>query len=131
VAAGYTTYHEDTVDLLEFILSNRAKLILKPNDEATGQRTFIGAELDEADWDRAMKTALRGSYVVQEATPVLKTTFPVDHYGTLDMKDMYVDVHPHSFLGKVNGCSSWLTPAGSNGFSTLTGLAPTFILESK
>ena len=44
---------------------------------------------------------------------------------------MLVDVHPHAFLGKVNGCSTYLTPAGNNGFSTVSGLAPTFILNSR
>jgi hypothetical protein len=52
-------------------------------------------------------------------------------YGSLIMKDMVVHLHPHAFLGKVHGASSWLSPAGSNGFSTLTGLAPTFLLEGK
>jgi len=43
---------------------------------------------------------------------------------------MRVDVHPHSFLGKVQGCSSWLTES-KGGFSTLAGLAPTYIIESR
>jgi len=43
---------------------------------------------------------------------------------------MKVDLHPHAYLGKVQGCSSWLT-AGNGGFSTISGLAPTFILEPK
>jgi hypothetical protein len=131
VAAGHTTYHEQMVDLPEFISANREKLVLRPNDEGTDRQTYVGADLDEGGWDRALKTALRGSYVVQEMTPVLKTTFPVNRYGTLEMHEMYVDVQPHSFLGKVNGCSSWLTPVGANGFSTMSGLAPTFVLQSK
>ena len=52
-------------------------------------------------------------------------------YGSLMMKEMQVDVHPHSFYGKVHGCSSWLSVIGSPRFSTLTGLAPTFLLEGK
>ena len=52
-------------------------------------------------------------------------------YGSIEMREMNVDVHPHSFLGKVNGCSTWVSPVGANGFSTVSGLAPTFILESK
>jgi hypothetical protein len=31
----------------------------------------------------------------------------------------------------VYGASSWLSVAGASGFSTLTGLAPTFLLEGK
>jgi hypothetical protein len=85
--------------------------------------------MDDSGWERAFKTALRDSYVVQEATPPLKCSFPLHRYGTIEMRDMYVDVHPHTFLGKVNGCSTWLTPVNASGFSTIAGLAPTYILE--
>ena len=73
VMQGYTIYQEQ-VDLLAFIHANREKLALKPNDEGTEQQTFIGADMDDAAWDRALKIALRDSYVVQEATPPLKCT---------------------------------------------------------
>jgi hypothetical protein len=41
-----------------------------------------------------------------------------------------VDVHPHAYIGKVLGCSTWLS-AGVSGFSSLSGLAPTFLIEPK
>jgi len=47
------------------------------------------------------------------------------------MKEMLVDVQPHAFLSAVHGCSSWLDVASPTAFSTLTGLAPTFLLEGK
>jgi hypothetical protein len=131
VAAGYTTYNDQQVDLPAFIHEHRETLVLKPNDDGTEEQTFVGAELDEAAWDRAIKTALRESYVAQEAKPPVTSTFPLHRYGSVEMRDMYVDVHPHSFLGKVNGASTWVRPVGANGFSTVAGLAPTFILESK
>jgi hypothetical protein len=87
--------------------------------------------MDDAAWDRALKTALRQSYVVQEAQEPVRSTFPLHRYGSIEMRDMYVDVHPHSFLGKVNGASTWVRPVGATGFSSVAGLAPTFILESK
>ena len=43
--------------------------------------------------------------------------FPLHRYGSIEMREMNVDVHPHSFLGKVNGCSTWVTPVGANGFT--------------
>jgi hypothetical protein len=57
--------------------------------------------------------------------------FPLLYYGHLEMRKMRVDVHPHSYLGKVHGCSSWLSASGSTGFSTLSGVAPTFIIDPK
>ena len=113
--AGNTAYHENTVDLPEFIHANRERLIMKPNDDDGERRTFFGAEMDEAAWDRALKTAMRNSYVVQEVTQGLVCEFPVNRYGSIEMREMNVDVHPHAFLGKVSGCSTWLTPVGDSG----------------
>ncbi|MGE5645620.1 MAG: circularly permuted type 2 ATP-grasp protein [Acidobacteriota bacterium] len=130
VAAGKTSYQDQTVDLPEFILKNREKLVLKPNDDSGENHSVRGWELDEASWDRALKRALRTPYVVQEKVEAPSSPFPLLRYGEMEIKQMHVDVHPHAYLGKVQGCSSWLTTA-NGGFSTITGLAPTFILEPK
>ena len=57
--------------------------------------------------------------------------FPVYQYGSVQMRDLRVDVHPHSFLGKVHGCSSYIRAETPSGFTTIAGLAPTFILDAK
>ncbi|HYO81654.1 MAG TPA: hypothetical protein VES20_09650 [Bryobacteraceae bacterium] len=131
VAATNTTYHDQPIDLPAFIQGNRERLVLKPNDEDGERQTYVGTELDEAGWERAVRVAMRGSYVVQEATKKLQCTFPLHRYGSVEMKEMTVDVQPHALMGKITGCSAYLTPAVRNGFSTVTGVAPTFILESK
>jgi len=131
VSATNTNYHDMPVDLPAFIQGNRDRLVLKPNDSGGERQTFVGRELDESGWERAMKTAMRESYVVQEASTPLTVEFPLYRWGSVEMKDMSVDVHPHAFLGKVNGCSTFVAPAVKNGFSTISGLAPTYILESR
>ncbi len=78
-----------------------------------------------------MRTALRNPYVVQERSEPSVATFPVYQFGSLEFKPLRVDVHPHSLLGKVQGCSSWISPVESTKFSTLHGIAPTFVIEGK
>ncbi|MGB9606597.1 MAG: circularly permuted type 2 ATP-grasp protein, partial [Bryobacteraceae bacterium] len=129
VAPRKTTYQDQIVDLLEFIRTNRDKLILKPNDDSGDEHPVLGWEVDQTTWERAIKRALRAPYVVQERVEALRVPFPVLYYGQLEMREMEVEVHPHAFLGKVQGCSCWLS-AGS-GFSTVEGLTPTFIIEPK
>jgi hypothetical protein len=131
VAATNTTYRDEVVDLLQFIQSRRDKLVLKPNDENGDRQTFVGREMDDSAWERALKTAIRDSYVVQEANDPIVAEFPVHRYGSVELREMVIDVYPHTFLGKVSGCSTWVRPAGSAGYSTLAGMAPTFILESR
>ena len=131
VSANKTAYHDKTVDLPEFILANREKLVLKPNDDSGDRDSFRGAELDDSSWERALKVASRSSYVVQEVVEPSKALFPMHRNGQMEMQEMQVDVHPHSFLGRVNGCSTWLHAVGASKFSTVAGLAPTFILDAK
>jgi hypothetical protein len=112
-------------------MKHRNKLVLKPNDDSTDLHPVRGADVDEAGWEEALRQAMRTPFVVQEAVEPTHAVFPLMQYGSLIMKDMVVHLHPHAFLGKVYGASSWLSVAGSSGFSTLTGLAPTFLLEGK
>jgi hypothetical protein len=130
VKAGKTSYGDKTVDLLEFITQNREKLALKPNDDYSDLHTYFGWEMDGAEWERALKQAQRSPYVVQERVEPVRSIFPVMSFGQLEFREMQVDVHPHAYLGKVQGCSSWLT-TGKAGFSSASGIVPTFILDSK
>jgi len=131
VHTAKTTYQDEEIDLPEFILENREKLVLRPNDDSTDQHSFLGSEVDASGWEKALKVAMRNPYVVQEVIEPVVDTFPLLSYGHLEMRKMRVSVHPHSYLGKVHGCSSWLTAVGSGGFSTVSGIAPTFILDVK
>jgi len=130
VAANKTTYQDRTIDLPEFIVENRERLALKPNDDYSDQHTYLGWEMDAAGWDRALKQAMRAPYVVQERVEPVRCVFPMAQFGQLEFREMQVDVHPHAYLGKVQGCSSWVS-SGKSGFSTAAGIVPTYILELK
>lgn len=130
VSASKTTYDERTIDLAEFITRNRARLTLKPNDDYSDLHTYHGWEMDDSGWERALKQALRTPYVVQEKVEPVRSVFPLMSFGALEFRELQVDVRPHAFMGKVQGCSSWLSTR-SSGFSSAEGLAPTFILETK
>ncbi len=131
VKAGNVTYKNQTVSLLDFIHENREKLVLKPNDDNGDNPVFLGAEMDQPAWERAIRQAQRTPYVVQESIEPVRFLFPMLNYGHLEFKEMQVDVHPQVFLGKVSGCSSWVSSANATAFSTSAGFAPTFIIDSK
>lgn len=130
VGATKTTYEDRTIDLPEFIVENRERLALKPNDDYSDQHTYFGWEMEPADWDRALKQAMRAPYVVQERVQPVRSVFPISSFGQLEFRELQVDVHPHAYLGKVQGCSSWVS-TGKTGFSTAAGIVPTFILDAK
>jgi uncharacterized circularly permuted ATP-grasp superfamily protein len=124
------TWAGEEVDLAEYVLRNRAKLVLRPNSESAEMPAFEGASMDDVQWDRACKRAIRERYVVQEAVAPVTSKFPISVYGMLDYKEMEVDVHPHVCIGKVQSCSTWLTPA-SGAFSSAVGVTLTFVIEGR
>jgi hypothetical protein len=126
-----TIFEGKTIDLIDFILKNREKLVLKPNDDSGEEPAYQGWLTDDAGWERALRAATRRPYVVQERVEPTRVVFPVMFYGEMQMRELQVDVHPLAFLGRVHGCASWLSEPMSGGFSSIAGLAPTFILESK
>jgi hypothetical protein len=130
VAASKTTYEERAIDLPEFIAKNRERLALKPNDDYSDLHAYYGWEMGDAEWDRALKQAMRAPYVAQERVDPVHSVFPLMSFGQLEFRDMQVDVHPHAYLGKVQGCSSWLSTRKA-GFSSAAGVVPTFILDPK
>ncbi len=130
VAATKTAYGEQNIDLPEFISQNRERLALKPNDDYSDLHTYLGWEMDQPEWERALKQAMRSPYVVQERVEPVRSVFPMMTFGHLEFREMQVDLHPHAYLGKVQGCSTWLS-TGKSGFSSAAGIVPTFILDSK
>jgi hypothetical protein len=132
VKTGKTQYRDETIDdLIEYIKQNREKLVLRPNDEYSDMHSFIGYEHDEGSWARAIREALRAPYVVQERVKPARTVFPLMNYGHLEFKEMQVDVQPQAFLGKVAGCSSYVSSSGPGSYSPASGFAPTFIIDPK
>jgi hypothetical protein len=130
VSATKTTYGEQSVDLPEFLVQNRERFALKPNDDYGDQHSYFGWEMDAAAWERAVKQAMRTPYVAQERVDPARSVFPLMTFGHLEFREMQVDVHPHAYLGKVQGCSSWLS-GGSSGFSSAAGIVPTFLIDPK
>ncbi|MBI5084240.1 MAG: hypothetical protein HZB13_06540 [Acidobacteria bacterium] len=125
-----TTREGKTVDLPDYIRKNREKLVLRPNEDSGELHATEGWRVDDTAWDRALRVALRNPFVVQERVDARTVSFPVDLQGDVAYRDLLVDVTPHSFLGKIHGCSSRISaPPGT--FSTIAGLAPAFILEGK
>ncbi|HPT28975.1 MAG TPA: hypothetical protein PLZ95_21320, partial [Bryobacteraceae bacterium] len=131
VTQSKTQYGGETVDLPEFVMKNKERLVLRPNDGSLDAEApaYDGATTPERDWARALRTALSHGYVVQERQDRESVSFPVDQYGDLIYRDFVVSLSPHSFMGKAHGATARVNAAG--GFSTLSGYAPSFVLETK
>jgi uncharacterized circularly permuted ATP-grasp superfamily protein len=98
-----TTRKTRRINLLEFIRSNRSRLVLKPNDDYGGHGVHFGAQLDEREWESAIESALSGDYIVQDALDLHPEVFPIFSETEWKLQPMFVDTNPFLFRGKVCG----------------------------
>jgi uncharacterized circularly permuted ATP-grasp superfamily protein len=130
VVEGYSTYKGARIDLVPFILDNRERLVLKPNDEYGGKGVIIGWETTAANWKAALNEALTTPYVVQERVVVERERFPVWEEGRLVWADLAVDLDPFIFGTEVTGALSRLSASSLlNVTAGRASTTPTFLVE--
>jgi len=129
VREGHTTYDGKTVDLAEFILRAKDRLVLKPNDEYGGKGVVLGWTVERHEWEQTLLTALTASFVVQEKVPVPREPFPV-LLDRMHFLDLAVDCDPYLFWGSVGG---QLTRLSSSALLNVTAgagsVVPTYVIE--
>jgi hypothetical protein len=133
VRAEHTAYSGEQVDLLEFILEKRDRLVLKPNDDYGGHGIYIGWNTDEIGWNEALRGALAdGDYLVQERVPTAREVFPaLQPDGTVEFAEQLVDLDPLLFSGKVGSAFTRLSFTELANVSSGGGMVPTFIIEKQ
>lgn len=130
VRNGETTYKGETIDLESFVMENRDRLVLKPNDEYGGKGITIGWESDHASWKQAYEAALTEPFVVQEKVIVAKEAYPVLDNGLVIFAQRLVDCDPYIFEGEVAGLLTRLSAVALLNVTAGTGsTVPTFIIE--
>ena len=103
VRSERTEYKGDEVDLLEFVLKNSERLVLKPNDDYGGHGITIGWNAEASAWQAALEKAVaNGDYLVQERVPTARETFPaLTEDGKIEFAEQLVDLDPLLFNGRV------------------------------
>ncbi len=128
VREGHTTYGGKTVDLTDFIVRAKDRLVLKPNDEYGGKGVVLGWTVDRHEWEQTLLIALTASFVVQERVPVPREPFPV-LLDRMHFLDLAVDCDPYLFWGRVGG---QLTRLSSSALLNVTAgagsVVPTYVV---
>jgi hypothetical protein len=133
VREAHTTHGGHDVDLPAFILAHRDRLVMKPNDDYGGKGVFIGWEMADDAWTRALAEALDGSYVVQERVNVAREEFPVlateDGTQPVQFRDFIVDLDPYVFAGEIEGFLTRLSATSLANVTSGAGQVPSFLVE--
>jgi len=121
------------IDLVPFIMANKDRLVLKPNDDYGGKGIVLGWTVPQLAWEAAVEGALAEPFVVQQKIRLPKEPFPSLEGGTLQVVDRMLDTNPYVAFGTtVHGCltrisTDELVNVTAGGGSTV----PTFLLEAR
>jgi hypothetical protein len=126
-----TTYHGRSIELIDFVRANRARLVLKPNDDYGGHGVYLGPHADQTVWEDAIAAALSADYVVQEAIELSPEYFPIFNETGWNLQPMFVDTNPFLFLGKVCGAMVRLSNSPVVNVTSGGGEAGFFVIESR
>ena len=109
VEPGPTLYDGREVDLIPFIIAERERFVLKPNDDYGGHGISIGWETDSAEWERAVTAAAAAPYVVQERVHIAYEDYPAWRENHVEIARRLVDTDPFLFGTEVQGCLTRLS----------------------
>jgi uncharacterized circularly permuted ATP-grasp superfamily protein len=91
------------VDLLPFLVAERASLVLKPAHGYGGQSVLVGDEVDGAAWEAAVRAATGGAWVAQARVPIPAEEFPACERGALAFERLNVNANPFYVEGAEAG----------------------------
>jgi glutathionylspermidine synthase len=128
-----TSFHGEEIDLLPWLVHNRNRLVLKPNDEYGGSGIVLGWEVDDAAWDAALRLALAEPYIVQERIVLPEEAYPSLIDGHVMITDRILDTAPFVFHGAFS--DSCLTRLSSDPLVNVTAGSgsslATFVVEPR
>jgi len=116
------------IDLLAFVLENRESLVLKPAHGYGGASVYVGTETESAQWERAVRAALGGAWVVQERVEIPEEPFPVVDAGRLAFQPFKVNVNPFYVRGADVGAVTRASRSAVINVSAGGGSVPTFVV---
>lgn len=133
VADGHTTFNGEQVDLLPFIVNNRERLVMKPNDEYGGKGVSIGWTMDDAEWSRAIQEALQSPFVVQWGVQLDQETYPYyDPVHGVSFRDLTADLDPFMFGAETSGILTRLSAVALLNVTAGTGsVVPTMVVSKE
>jgi len=128
-----TTLDGSAIDLVPWVMANKDRLVLKPNDDYGGKGIVLGWTVDQPLWEAAVKAALDTPFVVQRKVGLPFEPFPSFENNSLHVLGRMLDTNPFVALGAfMHGCltrisTEPLVNVTAGGGSTV----PTFLVEPR
>lgn len=125
-----TRRHAQDIDLLPWMETHRAGLVLKPSHGYGGASVTVGSAVDDRRWSEAIGTALeQRGWIVQERVEIPEEEFPVfDARGQLSFEPLKVNTNPFYVGGAPVGAVTRISRDDVINVSAGGGSVPTFVV---
>jgi uncharacterized circularly permuted ATP-grasp superfamily protein len=128
-----TTFNNQPIDLIPFVIENKDQLVLKPNDDYGGKGIVLGWTVDQPIWEQAVRQAVEHPYVVQQKVNLPYEPFAGYENGKLHVIPRMLDTNPFVAFGEyMHGC---LTRISTEALLNVTAgggsTVPTFLIEER
>jgi len=120
----------ETIDLLPWMESHRAQLVLKPSHGYGGARVTVGSSVDDGQWSDSIRFALKyPGWIAQERVEIPEEEFPVfDAQGALGFEQLKVNTNPFYVGGAPVGAVTRISRDDVINVSAGGGSVPTFVV---
>jgi len=120
------------VDLIPFVMGNKDRFVLRPNDSHGVEGTVAGWTLDQATWEAAVVKALAEPYVVQAKVGLPAEPYPSFANGRLAIRDWLIETSPFVAFGEfMHGCLTRIAAEIPVNVAAGGSLLPTFVVEPR
>jgi len=128
-----TTHGGEPIDLVPWMLANRERLVLKPNDEYGGKGITLGWTVDGSEWERAVQDALAQPFIVQEKVAIPSEPYASWADGRIHVLDRMLDTAP--FVSHGDAMEGMLTRLSTAALLNVTAgggsTVPTLVVQPK
>jgi hypothetical protein len=118
----------EPIDLVPFVLRERASLVLKPAHGYGGREVFVGDETEASVWEDAVVEGIGAAWVVQERVAIPEEPFPTFDGGSLRFEPLKVNVNPFYVVGAEVGAVARASRNSVINVSAGGGSVPTFVI---
>lgn len=105
-----------TSETINYCLSNRENLVLKPTNGCEGRNIYFGKDLSDNAWSEQLKSTISQNYITQKLVTIPKQNVSFYEDGGIVTKKLYSDLCPHFFIknGQIIGSGHTLIRFSEN-----------------
>jgi hypothetical protein len=128
--AKTTDEHGAEVDLVDYLLEHRGRLVLKPTHDFGGHGVRLGWHESDEEWRESIAKALESDYIAQHRVELRREEYPtMEAPGTRRL--YYEDTDPFLFRGRVGGLLTRLSPGELTNVHAEGSVVASFAIEAR